>query len=379
MTTGSAFLEQMISAFERAWRFGPTRMVQLELAGREISLRLAGRQALAIAAPMIDTLARRGEGATDYSLSVWDTTSTGVPAPRSSWGLDQFDTRGNLVDANSGGVRVVHSPQSELLEVVFGRSAYVCYRRPKLAPWDQAAPWRTIFSAWLQAMGGALLHAAGVASNDDGLLLIGPSGTGKSTTALSAGLHGMHLLGDDLTGVVRVRRELRALRLYPNSRLPVSALPLCGLDPLVARSGSPLEQGSARVTPDEDPSERIPGQNDSDGKVQVSLECTAARDSARIRALVVPEHGRVSDGPNLVPISRCQALLAIAPPTTAAVPGVGHTALPFLLQLVSEIPAFALRLSPSPSRNAGLLRELLTTLSQRGLSSKSRKDAPCSV
>lgn len=54
----------------------------------------------------------------------------------------------------------------------------------------------------LLARGGALLHAAGIASGGDALVFFGPSGAGKTTLSRLARDSGREVLGDDLVALV---------------------------------------------------------------------------------------------------------------------------------------------------------------------------------
>jgi len=63
--------------------------------------------------------------------------------------------------------------------------------------WQVSAPFRQILAWWAIHRGGMLAHAAVVGSEGRGLMLTGVSGSGKSTTAMQAGLDGLQILGDD--------------------------------------------------------------------------------------------------------------------------------------------------------------------------------------
>jgi len=71
--------------------------------------------------------------------------------------------------------------------------------------------------------GNLVLHAAGVAAADGAVLIVGPSGSGKSSLAVSLHNAGIRLLGDDAIVVsgsgenVAARAVYRSLRLFPDS------------------------------------------------------------------------------------------------------------------------------------------------------------------
>ena len=68
----------------------------------------------------------------------------------------------------------------------------------QLSIYERAAPLQTLFHWALREFGWQVVHAAGVGTEAGGVLLIGATGAGKSTTALSclAG-DGLRLLSDD--------------------------------------------------------------------------------------------------------------------------------------------------------------------------------------
>jgi len=82
----------------------------------------------------------------------------------------------------------------------------------------------------MSALGNWLFHASGVSYKEQGLLLMGSSGSGKSTTCFSLLQGGFHLLGDDASLVIQrdgayrvvplareVSMRLQALTLFPAS------------------------------------------------------------------------------------------------------------------------------------------------------------------
>lgn len=76
--------------------------------------------------------------------------------------------------------------------------AYYWIRDLNILPyWETAAPLRIIINWWGIARGLQLLHAAAVGYQGKGILLVGKSGTGKSTTAVNCLAGGMDYLGDD--------------------------------------------------------------------------------------------------------------------------------------------------------------------------------------
>jgi hypothetical protein len=122
----------------------------------------------------------------DLRIYVWDADATGIgmvqPLPaEDNWQL-QYDRTSEVYTA------VERS----------GRTALVCVRRHASLPaWDRAHPLRRAIATWARAKGLVTVHAATVAEDGYGLLVVGPGGSGKSTTALSWIARGGHSAGDD--------------------------------------------------------------------------------------------------------------------------------------------------------------------------------------
>ncbi|MBV9772415.1 MAG: hypothetical protein JO040_00600 [Gemmatimonadetes bacterium] len=71
----------------------------------------------------------------------------------------------------------------------------------------------------LHLRGTPCLHASGVVVNERGALLLGPSGTGKSTTAAALVAAGSELLTDDIAALDLRRHRVRVQRGHPRLRL----------------------------------------------------------------------------------------------------------------------------------------------------------------
>ena len=124
-----------------------------------------------------------------------------------------------------------------------------------------AQPAHVAIAAWLATQGGFLMHAAGVAVDGRGILLIGAGGRGKTTTALAAVQRGFSYLGDDLCilrpdpsgqGGHQLHGLYATAKLNPDTRarLGLAAWPGIGTTPkgkVVA--AIPAEIGFAAVVP----------------------------------------------------------------------------------------------------------------------------------
>jgi hypothetical protein len=181
-----------------------------------------------------------------------------------------------------------------------------------------------------------LLHAGAVGGCDGGALLVGPGGSGKSTSALAGRGSALGYVGDDYT-LVGLSPEPRAVNLYCSAKLERSHAPRL-----------------AHVLPPMDNPEP-----EADDKALYFLDCGIAAE-VPLRALVSP---RVVERPTprLVPLdSGASILAALAPTSILQLPGAGARALGVMRELCQRVPAFALELGADVDAIPGVLEELLS-------------------
>jgi hypothetical protein len=170
------------------------------IAGVPIRLRFAGE---AMAAPMTLALAHlESEPVASPELTVylWDSESTGTPAPQPPWELDDYRERGIVRGYFEEGLYTWFEWGSRTLNVLDSREAegfFWVSSVDGLGMLDWGSPLRTLLHIWLGERGIQLVHAAAVGRPDGAALLAGNAGTGKSTTALSCLRSELLHIGDD--------------------------------------------------------------------------------------------------------------------------------------------------------------------------------------
>jgi hypothetical protein len=91
-------------------------------------------------------------------------------------------------------------------------ASYIWYPHLTALPaWAQASPFRIAVSWLANFHAMQVVHAAAVAIDGKAVLLAGPGGSGKSTTALACALSGMRYLGDDYCVVEPGARRVHML------------------------------------------------------------------------------------------------------------------------------------------------------------------------
>lgn len=344
------YLREFGNACHRAMRTAGPVVHDLRVGGASVRLRFAGPALVPLLLPALAHLSAEATGGRpDLTLELWDASSTGVLPPPFPWRGEDVRARGEIRGYNEGGVRAVfhggiRPGEDDFTAVtIFDQRAAVArffVLAPRCVPWyERAAPLRTALHWGLNRPGRLLVHAGAIGRDGRGVLLAGPGGTGKSTTAVAALLGGLHYLGDDYVLVDTAARHPVAHSLYATAKLAPAATALLPGLPTVG-DGPADAQDEKHV-------------------LDVSrLRGGGLRKSMRIIAIVLPRlHPGAPTG--LVRASAGAALLALAPSTTFQAPRADGGALRTLADLARRVPAYALAMGGPPDDAVPVLARLL--------------------
>jgi hypothetical protein len=322
--------------FERAAEAaGGAVDLRLSVAGKPVCIRFAGATAADALSPGFAHLEAREDEPPALTLHVWD-TAPGRPqttAATSGAGASYY--------SEQDGVRALHQPASGVFSVLEAEKDTGWFRMPDatgLPYWDYTAPFRHLLSWWLDAQGLRQVHGGAVGTEDGGVVLVGPGGSGKSTTALST-LRDERLryAGDDYVAVGSGPAPV-VHSLYCSGKVhPEDLHRLPHLEAALADGAHPDEKAVFYVE------QAFPGRSIA---------------GFPLRAIVVP---RVTDRRNAraVPGTRAEALAALAPSTIFQLHPPARDALAWMAGLVRAVPTFVLELgSDVETIPAALLRIL---------------------
>lgn len=317
--------------FERAAEAaGGAVDLHLAVAGRPVRIRFAGERPAEALSPAFAHLAAP-EGPPVLTLHVWD---SGARAPEATGA-------GASYYSEQVGVRTLHQPASGVLSVFDAAADTGWFWMPDahgLPYWDYTAPFRHLLSWWLDAQGLRQVHGGAVGTEEGGALLVGPGGSGKSTTALSV-LRDERLryAGDDYVAVGSAPAPA-VHSIYCSGKVHQADLHrLPHLEPALADGVRPDEKAVFYVE------QAFPGRSIA---------------GFPLRAIVVP---RVTDrrAARALPGTRAEALAALAPSTIFQLHPPARDALAWMAGLVRRVPAFVLELgSDVETIPAALLRIL---------------------
>lgn len=284
--------------------------------------------------------------AVDLDISVWDRAHTGVGCPGIPLAPDTVDVLGPGLVSQYGGGQVLRYERTEAVKALdrATQEIVICVTDARGASLsDRSKPFPHLLAAWFLDRGVHVLHAGLVARDGRGLLLGGPGGSGKSTTALGCALAGFDLLGDDAVGTEWTGDGYRGHSCYSAVRFDEGTL---------QRLPALADHHRAPVVP-ADRGKHLAYVADIMGRrpdPTVSLE-----------AIVMPVV--VGSGPSaLVPARRSATLRRLAPSTLLRGLGSGKAGMAHLGELVRRLPCYELQLGASTADGPEILDDLLAGL-----------------
>ena len=316
-TPEAPHVESLQEDFERAAEAaGGVAELRLAVAAKPVRIRFAGARAAEALRPAFAHLETREDEPPALTLHVWD---SGTPRA-------EANAAGASYYYEQDGVRALHQPASDVFSVLTAEADTGWFWMPDangLPYWDYTAPFRHLLSWWLDAQGVRQVHGGAVGTEDGGVLLVGPGGSGKSTTALST-LPDQRLCyaGDDYVavgsgGAPAVHSLYSSGKVHPDDlhRLP-------HLEPALADGTRPDEKAVFYVE------QAFPGRSIA---------------GFPLRAIVVP---RVTDrrAARALPGTRAEVLAAFAPSTIFQLHPPARDALAWMAGLVRAVPTFVLEL-----------------------------------
>src|ERR1700730_6608324 len=218
----AAFFWKTYELFERAEKAaGCSADRWYTIAGHSLRLRFVGSNLVPLLSSALEHLGTAPHANPGLTVCLWDVMSTypRVPAPpcRPHEGIIRAATQGvrdgrirSHFDADTGTLT--------MLDSAAGLALYCVRDWRDLPTYEWGAPMKALLHWSLRHLGPQLVHAAAVGRPDGGVLLVGKSGSGKSSTALSCLGTRLGYLGDDHC-VLSTDTALHAHSVYNSARL----------------------------------------------------------------------------------------------------------------------------------------------------------------
>jgi hypothetical protein len=323
-------IRALVAALDDATTRRTTGSVDYRIGGgrwRVRSTRRGGAAAmLAACAPLrMADLAAPDGAPLDLELFVWNDAVDRIALPDSlvlRRDHASAEGQGGFSDAQC---HAFYQPDAGVLSVIDfarGRAHWWVRDAHNVPYYERAAPFRHIAQWWSTRRGGALLHAAGVALGEGagarGVLIAGPSGSGKSSTALACLAAGLGFASDDYV-LVDEATPPRARLLYSTAKILRADLPR-------QRAWESHLLNLARA--DEKPMMFV-------DRFAPQAICP----SFEVDALVLPHVAR-GERTSFVPIGGAAMLRALAPSSMLLFPLAGARAFARMAELCTRLPCF---------------------------------------
>jgi hypothetical protein len=342
-TDAAGYFGALQDRFATAREHRPAEDLWLRVAGRRVRLRFAGDRLRGVLAPVFVHLAALPTADAALTVMLWDAVSTGVAIPDVPWGQsdrDRIDRVRGFCDQRFVTVHEAAVDHLWMLDRDAGMASVYMADIDTLPVWERIHPLRRLLNSWARGFGADLVHAGAVGADGVGVLLVGPGGSGKSTTVLAAMAGGLVAAGDDYVLLETAGR--RAHSLYGTMRLHEAHLDRF---PELMRQRDQVfaEPWSGRT------------------KVTSYVAAHFPRrmtDMLRLTAIAVP---RVVPDLEAAPVRETagRALMALAPSSMLQVDPMDTGALGRLAALVRTLPCWRLPLGPDPARVVSALRHIL--------------------
>lgn len=278
------------------------------------------------------------------TLNLWDMASTGAVMPRPPFATDDYRRYGQRAVAYNDAISIMHAPTVPML-FAYNRDIrhgfFWTDDAGNLSIYERSAPLQTLLHWALSDFGWQIVHAAAVGSEQGGVLLIGNTGAGKSTTALSCltTQNDLRLLSDDKC-LARLNPSPQAFAAFSSGKIKADML-------------QHLPQFQ----------DRLQGWDDSykAGKGLVYLYPDYAKrliTTFAIKALVIPCVSCQKKA-TIRPIPAREAFRVFGPSTVIWLPGAEADNYRFTAELVRRLPCYQLDLALEPKRNTEAILNLL--------------------
>jgi hypothetical protein len=340
-TLARGVLRDLVTVLERAALERPAIARRYRIAGMPVALHVGASGGAQDMLRAIEPLASPGDTAPAVlSLHVWDGRGDAIPLPESPVLRRDGAPEAGLGGYSGDSLRAFYQPVAGALSLLDSANGtgHWWLRDTATAPYyERAAPFKHVLQWWIADRGGAMLHSAAVGVDGAGLLIAGPSGSGKSSSALACVDAGFSFASDDYV-LIDAAHPPRAHMAYATAKVLRSSL---------ARHAH-LEQHFRNLARD-------------DEKPMLFVDETAPDrigSALSLRAVVLPVVAhRATTG--LSPIRPAEMLRALAPSSVMLFPLAGDAAFRRMADLCRELPCWRAELADDPADVAGALRELL--------------------
>ncbi len=312
------------------------------IGGYTVHLRFAGPALIPSVTPALEHLQVPAAPRADLTICLWDSASTKTVMPPRPWKADDLIVRGDVQGYSNERFLTMLSGDVGMLSVLDtaeNLGVYWIREAGHLPTYERAAPVRVLIHWWMRQQGLGLLHTGAVGLDGSGMLLVGKSGSGKTSTTLTSLLRGWHYVGDDFC-LLANNGAPHIHSVYNSAK--VHTAHLRNFPDFLPAISNPQELGSEKAL------------------LYLYRHCpTRLVAELPIKVICLP---RVTGRPEttMTPVSPTGALRALAPSSLFQLPGTGQAEFLLMSRLVSQIPCYSLELGTELERIPEAMSKLLT-------------------
>lgn len=335
----SLSVDDLHGQFQRASdRAGGTLERTYRIGGKDIRLCYAGDALIERLSPSIQHLRTDdGGSSSEHRVEIWDGASTATAPPPIPPGAETLPPAGIATSVGEQRRSIYQAGVRTLSVVDWGRnrSWYWAGDVGLIPEWESSTPLRHILHLWLASQGVQFVHAGAVGRPEGGFIIVGKSGSGKSSTTLST-------LGSDL---LYAGDDYVAVSLDEAGRPHVHSLYGCGkLETAHVARFPRLE-----IVPRPERDGALPARRDKTIFYVRDTYPDQVTVGFPLKGIVVP---RVSahEPTELTDIPLTAALKALIPSTLFEIHGAGQQALSMLTHVARQVRTLELRLGTDMER-----------------------------
>lgn len=321
------------------------------VADYNIRLRFAGKALLPHISPALEHLAIKQVSIPSLTICLWDSTTTNIQIPPFPWNKhpaitskrnqDKEENTNPVIYFKSKSIQGAYRIGTNTLSMFDAEQNLALFWVPdasQLHYYENSTPMRSIFQWWATGKGLQLVHAGAVGKLNEGVLLVGTSGSGKSCTALSCLHSELTCAGDDHV-LLSTDPVPYAYSLYNVCRLNVNDIErFPGLTSAII---DPAHTGTDKAL--------VFLNNYYPGKVSKGF---------RVRAIVLPQVTDITKT-RLKRVSSAIGLKALAPSTIIQLPGAGEQDLRWMAKFVRQVPSYILELGEDTDKIPSVILSLI--------------------
>lgn len=220
----AVFFAAVQQAYQHAEKTtGPAIARDFLIHGHRLRVQFAGPALVDPCTLALDHLAVEPAGAfPELTIRAWDSASTQVMLPPCPWTQEQITAGGMVKGPANDSIQAALQVDIGALSLFdpFHRLAlYRVANASTLPVHEHASPLKVILHWWLRGFDMPMIHCGAVGTAAGGALLVGHTGSGKSTCALACLNAGMRYVTDDRCVLSFANPEPNALCIYNSAKL----------------------------------------------------------------------------------------------------------------------------------------------------------------